>query len=402
MSSNTNTPDTHPDVARAVGHLSHLSGVTQDRGIPQTPPKEVLLTGATGFLGIFVLSDLLRKSSARVTCLVRADSEAAAAKRISETAAGYGRDADLDFSRVSIMTGDLSKPEFGNSQGFRAAAQYVDAVIHCAAAVNFTVRYPSLRPSTVDGTTHVLEFCLGARPKHLHYVSSIAVFESPELAGHTVDEDTRETPFRGIALGYSQSKWVAERIVWKAAENALPVTVYRPPLISGDSVSGAWSRSDFLIRLLRGCVEMGVVPIFDFDLDATPIDTVSAAIVAGITTEEPPQVLHLNNHRQLAWEHMPEVLAHAGIRVTAVPYEEWIRMLRELQDQSRRSPLYPFQNIFLGAVDGTDILLPQLYRRSQRPRILNERSRSFLHERNIEIPAPADLLGGSYAELLAR
>ncbi|NBC30275.1 MAG: NAD-dependent epimerase/dehydratase family protein [Spirochaetes bacterium] len=398
MSSNT---EKHPDVARAGEYLTGLRAGTGQREAPVVPPAEVLLTGATGFLGVYVLTDLLRKSSARVTCLVRADSEASGARRIREAAAAYGLDSHLDLNRITVLTGDLSKPEFANPRDFRSAAERVDAVIHCAAAVNFTVRYPSLRPSTVDGTTHVLELCMTGKAKRFHYVSSVAVFESPELAGRTVDEGTRETPFRGVALGYSQSKWVAERIVWQAAESSLPVTVYRPPLIAGDSVTGAWSRSDFLIRLLRGCVKMGVVPVFDFDLDATPVDTVSAAIAASVTAEEPPQVLHLNNHRQLPWEKLPEVLAAAGIDVATVSFEEWIRMLREQQGRSGRSPLYPFHNIFLGAIDGTEVFLPQIYRRSQRPRILNERSRAFLRARKIEIPALTDLLGTTYAALLS-
>jgi len=406
MSSNTDTnvdlneAEVHPDVASASEYLARLQDGASHREAPAGPPREVFLTGATGFLGVYLLTDLLRRSSVRVTCLVRADSEAAGLRRISEAAAAYQRDSHLDLSRIEVLTGDLSKPKFANPEGFRDAAERADAVIHCAAAVNFTVRYPSLRPSTVDGTTHVLELCLTGRPKRLHYVSSVAVFESPDLAGRTVDERTKATPFRGVVLGYSQSKWVAERIVWRAAERSLPVTVYRPPLIAGDSVSGAWSKSDFLIRLLRGCVQMGVVPIFDFDVDATPVDTVSAAIVATVTAAEPPQVLHLNNHRRLPWEQLPDVLAEAGIKVAVVSYEEWIRVLRDQHGRNRRSPLYPFQGLFLGAVDGTGVFLPQIYRRSQRPHILNERTRAFLEPRKVEIPALADLFGSTYAALL--
>ena len=93
-------------------------------------------------------------------------------------------------------------------------------------------------------------------------------------------EDQDLNAWKGIHIGYSQTKWVSERLVLQAGKKGLPITVYRPPLIAGHSKTGHWNEGDLLQRLLQGCLALGKVPDLSWELDLVPVDYVADAVSA--------------------------------------------------------------------------------------------------------------------------
>ena len=107
--------------------------------------------------------------------------------------------------------------------------------------------------------------------KPLHYVSTTGVVTSSEdVIREEIDLDDMPLP----GDGYSQSKWVAERIVVEARSRGFPVSIYRPGRITGHSRTGVGNNDDLFSRLLKACVQLGQVPELDaaFVTDIVPVD----------------------------------------------------------------------------------------------------------------------------------
>src|SRR5262249_25698255 len=128
-------------------------------------PRAVVLTGATGFLGAFLLRELLDRTQATVHCLVRAESAALARTRLLDNLWTL-RLGDLPEERIVAVPGDLAEHRWGLSErDFRALAKEAEAVYHCGAWVNFTYPYPTLKPANVGGTVEALRLAALSRAK---------------------------------------------------------------------------------------------------------------------------------------------------------------------------------------------------------------------------------------------
>ncbi|WP_407288203.1 non-ribosomal peptide synthetase [Streptomyces sp. BP-8] len=291
-------------------------------------PTHVLLTGATGFLGAFLLRELLRTTDAYVHCLVRAEDDAQARRRLADTARRYGLGDPGAESRVVPLAGDLAAPGLGLvPRELDRLADTVDAIYHCGADVNLVYPYEQLRAANVDGTAELVRLAGRTRRAPLHYVSTVGVFGAVPAHGGPVRETDPPGPADLLRQGYTQSKWVGEQIVWRAAAAGLPVTVHRPSRIAGDSRSGACQTDDYLWRVVKGCVQAGAYPDDVRVLtDLVPVDHVGAAIVA---LSHDPRALgrahHLVNPRPVP---LSEVLDHVrafGYELAGLPFARWAR-----------------------------------------------------------------------------
>ncbi|WP_433665941.1 thioester reductase domain-containing protein [Nocardia sp. CA-136227] len=247
---------------------------------PGAQMKSVLLTGATGFLGVFLLRELLA-ADLTVHCLVRADSVEKGRERLLANLESYDLTGQVALERIEIVLGDITLPRLGLSESdYQDLAGGVDAVFHTAAKVNFLTPYKWLRKSTVSGIHEVLRFaCAASAP--LHHVSTTGVFSGQTGDNVTPRGERHPTgPAEGMPLGYTKSKWVAEQLIEHARERGVPVTVHRPTQVWGDSRSGACQRNDFVWRFVIGSIQAGVYPRrFRLKMNLVPVDYVCAAIV---------------------------------------------------------------------------------------------------------------------------
>jgi acyl transferase domain-containing protein/nucleoside-diphosphate-sugar epimerase len=221
-------PDLRLPASRAAGH---------------TDPGTVLLTGASGFLGNFLLRELLQQTSATVECLVRAPDPAAGLARLTAGLHRYGLLEDADLSRVRVLPGDFAQDGLGlPAAEYDRLARTVDVIYHNGAKVSFLEPYPLIRKTNVKGVHEILRLAGEHRLKTVHHVSTIAVFDCDALADVTIAaEDTDLSRGGGFHGGYDESKWVAERILGLAREAGFPVTVFRPGNIAGHSRTGVVS-----------------------------------------------------------------------------------------------------------------------------------------------------------------
>lgn len=330
------------------------------------PPRRWLLTGATGYLGAFLLRGLLDRGAERVHCLVRASSDEQGVARLRANLERYELATD-GLERVRIVRGDLGEPDLGLDASERTVlGTEVDAILHSGAAVNFLADYARLRATNVLGTRALLEIA-SRRGLPFHHISTIGVYAPTADRAHVQREDDPLPRPDGLVWGYEQTKWVAEQLVLEARARGLDVTIHRPGRISGSARNGVWNLDDFAARMMRGCVSIGVAPALDVEIDMTPVDWVANAIVHLAMRRPRGAAYHLANPRPTSFLALFERLRARGARVRVVPLDEWFSLVRAaVADRSDHvlAPLLEMIGAQRGDVDAArlvpDIDLPKL------------------------------------------
>ena len=245
--------------------------------------SSVFITGTTGFLGAFLLDELLRNTGrdTRFYCLVRDrnDGRGEPANRVLETLKFYGLAGQSEHDRIVPVTGDLTLPRMGlDDDQYRELAESIDLIFHCAASVNYVYPYSVAKPHTVDGTLEVLKFACSGTPKAMQYISSNGVFPGGDATPYLENSEIDDFVDR-MEGGYNQAKWVAERLVWSAVSRGLPVCLYRPGNIGHHSGTGTVNPNDFLSLIIKACARLGSAPDTpDWFFEMTPVDFLASAV----------------------------------------------------------------------------------------------------------------------------
>jgi nonribosomal peptide synthetase MxcG len=297
--------------------------------VPRTPPptspaplRQVLLTGATGFVGAHLLDQLLRQTDARVVCPVRARDEAHAMERIRAALAAQRLPDTGLAERVLALPADLTQPFLGlGSARFHGLAAECDALYHNAAVVSVVREYGSLRAVNVQGTRELLRLAAAVRPKPLHYVSTLAVAPQANLSPEVPEDFV--PPHAGLRDGYQQSKWVAERLVQQAAERGLPVSVYRLGRVTGAPGSGFVNPQDLVWRILLAGIPTGALPQLDVGEAWTPVDYVARALVRLSLVPRPGAVFNLSPAPEVRLTELFRWVRDYGYPIELFPVPEW-------------------------------------------------------------------------------
>jgi amino acid adenylation domain-containing protein/thioester reductase-like protein len=326
-------------------------------------PADILLTGATGFFGVHLLRELAASTSARVHCLVRAHDAEHGLKRIAEAAERYEL-GPLPLDRVIPLAGDLARPDLGLPRAtFEDLAHRVDVIHHAGALVNFIYPYSELRGANVSGTRELIRLAGLYRGIPIHFVSTVAVLAGFGRAG--VHEVTEETPLayaEYLSVGYVESKLVAEELLRNAAQHGLPVAIYRPLDIVGDTRSGAWNTSTEMCAMIRFITDTGLAPDIDLPLDFTPADICAAAIGHIAThTAASGNTYHLASAEQALLGSLTERLRASGFTIKEIPYQEWVDELFRYAAGHPAHPMTPFVPLFVDRSPGSDMTVAEMY-----------------------------------------
>ncbi len=231
-------------------------------------PKQILLTGSTGFLGRHLVVELLRRlpRDGKLVCLVRGDESRLGESFLdSALAAEVSR---LSTHRLEVVVGDLGRDRLGLSQeDYQSLSERVDSIVHAGALVNHSLAYPDLFESNVSGTASVARLAADGRPKSVHFVSTIgiaggkkgAVTESTSALNLWPDRPVESSDY---AAGYVSSKWAGEVLLDRLhKDTGLPVTVNRCGLLlPGREFSREVNRTDAFSRLFYTLLKTGLAP----------------------------------------------------------------------------------------------------------------------------------------------
>jgi thioester reductase-like protein len=363
----------------------------------------ILLTGATGFLGGYLLRALLRDTRATIYVLVR-DDGANTMERVRMNLQQYGIWEPQFETRLSIVQGDLKKPQAGISErDYAFLALEIDEIYHCGANVNWVLPYEGLRDINVIGTRELLRFACVGKLKPFRFVSSIATCYTSSPLDKVTEKDEMLPYLKGLHLGYAQSKCVAESLVRRANERGLPATIFRPALITGDGHTGASNSEDLLSAMIRGCVAMGSAPNLDWSLDCCTVDYVADSMVAlACKTTESWRVIHLSNPAPRRWQEFVLWMNLYGYPIKLLPYRDWLAQLRIAASRPAH-PLYLLRSFFLTrpATTTGNLTLPELFEDHNRSAVSSTNSQDLLSRLAIDCPSlDAELLDRYFANYI--
>ncbi|GHH95657.1 type I polyketide synthase [Streptomyces capillispiralis] len=343
-------------------------------------PEDALLTGVTGFLGAFVLRDLMRTTRARVHVLVRAADRDQALERVRANLEWYRLWDDIDPARLRIVVGDLAEPRLGlTEEEFDDLAHTVDVVYHPGASVNWIHPYATVRAANVGGTEELLRLAARHRTVPLHYVSTTGVFAGPVTRGVPLEVTDPAGPGEVLPNGYTQSKWVTEQIIGIARERGLPVNVYRVDQIAGDQVNGACQTRDFVWLTIKGMLQAGAAPAeLPGVFRLMPVDYASAALVAVSRSRDAAGgTYHLCNESHVTFAEVVAYLREYGYPLDELDRATWFELVRADPENSA-APLLDAVELLVAdsesfypaiattgtvtALDGTGIACPPVTR----------------------------------------
>lgn len=296
---------------------------------PLADARVILLTGATGFLGGFLVDALLRWTNARLLCLVRAPDDATelvdgAARRLRTSLEGRGLWRPATAKRVHAVPGDLGQRLLGmNAADFNTLAGRIDAIVHAGAQVNLMYPYQTLRAVNAGGTAEVLRLASRGRSTPVHHISTNGVL--PPSRNPWAEDAPLDDVAGDLADGYGQSKWVAEQLVHEAARRGMPAWIYRPGTISGHSATGTANGRDLLGAIINESLRIGYAPDVDgWYAEMTPVDYVSDAVSRLATDQRADdRVFHLADPDPLPARMLFNRLAGLGYPTEHVEWEEW-------------------------------------------------------------------------------
>lgn len=314
--------------------MSLPDSIRPQREVEPRTVRRVVVTGATGFLGRYLVAQLLQRGATEVCCLVRAQSDERADARLRALLA-----PEIRRSRaLRVLHADLDQEELGWTQArLRELLATADAVIHNAALVHFGKPYGGLRNTNVGAWLSLLRASAATLP-HLHFVSTWAVFSTPAHAGKPVYE--ADWPSQLPSGGYRETKFVGEMLAREAHERGFPVSVHRPALIGLHSQSGASNPKELFSALVTCVVQTGLAPDMDLAVPFAPVDAVAdgmaRVVLDGVAADFS---YHWTRRQPILWHALLDFLDAEGIRTQRLPYSAW---REQVAARVVGTPLEPF------------------------------------------------------------
>lgn len=326
-------PGTHgySDEEAALLYKAEIErAVRESTPIEKLDVKCLLLTGATGFLGIYILRSLLIDSNCQIVCLVRSDSDAMAFERLASRYVSYFPDKELDTSRVRVICGDICEEGLAMSESGEAVVEHVDMVLHAAAKVEHYGRAGLIHKINVDGTANLFNW---ARRKGIKYfnhcsttvVASGTIANKKEIHFYESQLDVGQEITGDI---YAKSKFEAESYLFQNRAD-MQLNVFRIGNIGGDSISGQFQKnieSNFLYQSLRLLADMRCYcdDVLSLGFDAMPVDIV-ANIVVGLSLSDNKRLncFHIQNKKPLTINAIADAMNVNGVFIESVPRDEF-------------------------------------------------------------------------------
>ena len=350
------------------------------------PYRHVLLTGATGYLGSYLLRELLADRKIKVTALVRGADDRLARGRLGQVLVDYfGAEASSalrDDQRLSVLAGDLRHGELRLSpRDYGRLAATVDAVYHCAANVNHVGHYRDFYADNVASTRHLLTLAAQRKPApaDFHFVSTISVAGSNSSDRFSLFTEYDLVPEVTDENYYVRTKQEAERLVIAARGELANACIHRVGNIVFATDGTRLQRNiggNAFFRLLIAFLQLGAVPI-ELHASLCHVDVVARALVTlagtGALTNE---IHHLEKARLDLLADFIRTAEGMGERIRACNFGAFLERLRAAMDepdmegavaeiveafgiQSGRFPLARLERLVI-ASDRTQALLEKL------------------------------------------
>ena len=345
-------PLTNTDFS-AIDHLLAKNSMEYAQVPRESPVGNLLLTGATGFLGSHILADFLEHDDGTAYCLVRGKNEADSQARLAETLRCYFGKTYTADDRIRVLCGDLTKDRFGLPEDeYEELLQKTDTVINAAATVKHFGSYQYFYETNVETVDRLIGFCEKGHARLVHIsttgVSGMDSGSGAREEGETVFSEKDLYIGQSLENVYERSKFEAEFSVLRAIGRGLPANIMRMGNLTNRASDGLFQKNyqtNAFLQRFRAFLELGAVPDYltGMGVDFTPVDEAAAAVMTLTRHFNTDQtVFHIQNDKLLPLGKLIVYMTELGCPLKSVDEETFTGMLSESAGQNRTSPITTF------------------------------------------------------------
>ena len=323
--------------------------------LPSEPPVgNILLAGATGYLGAHILADFLEHDTGTAYCIVRGKNAEDSAHRLKEYLQFYFDDIYTGNDRIVVLCGDLTKERFGLSEkDYRLLLSNTDTVINSVASVKHYGSYGFFYETNVKSVINLIDFCKASDAKLIH-------ISTTSVAGNDFDnqmsfiDKAEETVFteHDLYIGqpldnvYVRSKFEAEKAVLDAMGEGLQANIFRMGNLTNRRSDGKFQKnheSNAFLNRLKAIIELGCIPDYLLDLhtEFTPIDEAASAVMAiARHFRSDRNIFHIENTNLISFSKMFDYMSILGLNMKIVKGEDFGEMLRQSENAPETKHIY--------------------------------------------------------------
>lgn len=285
--------------------------------------KTIFLTGATGFLGCYLLNELIREEGIKIYCLVRAETWQDAKQRLLNALKFYFGDLDSSLlNKITVFNGDLLFKKLGlTKNNYQAIANEAEIIIHAAADINLLKGYSDLKKTNIDSTQNMITLAGTGKNKTIHYVSTLAVSGYSPTGQNRIFSEYDFDQEQYFISGYEKTKFEAEKLIRAFFKSGGIGKIYRVGHIAADSVNGKFQQKigqNRIFQLLRGIILSKKIPRDYFEsVSFSHVDIVAKGIANFCMeyTQSTLQCIHLENSQYLSFMEISEMLKQMGYEI---------------------------------------------------------------------------------------
>ncbi len=333
-------------------YLEILNNSTKRDKIKEYTPKNVLITGCTGFLGIHILREFIEHENGNIYCIVREQPGLTARARLHQKLNYYfgNKYDDLLDKRIFAITGDITEPGFGlNQEQLLVLANSTDIVINSAARVAHFGNYNDFYNSNVTSVKYMIDFCKTFNKKFYH-ISTISVgglkmdLSYPSNKKKQKIEFDESSFYIGQSLDnvYANTKFKAEQYILEAMAEGLDAHIFRMGHLMPRYSDGVFQENilnNAVTNRIMSLVKIGIVPenLLENPLEFTPVDCAAKAIYKLIKhSTNKNRVFILINHNTIPALKLIRIARKMNLPITVLPTEEFSKEIKHILNDEKR------------------------------------------------------------------
>ncbi len=317
-----------------------------DLSIDKKSASNVLLTGATGFLGCHLLNELIQSADINIYCIIRGENKSDSRERLEKSIQFYfpeGLREHID-RRIFVLNGDVTEEELGISgEDYFNLIKKIDTIYHCAALVKHYGHYSEFEKINIHGTENIIKFANKGNMK-INYISTVSV------SGDLFDQRDTNLTFteNDLFIGqnyddnvYIKSKIEAERMLLEEKNKNLDISIYRVGNLTGRYSDGCFQLNiseNRFYNILKTIIVTGAISeeMLEISFEFTPVDYCAKA-VAGLSkySAADNKIYHVFNHKALRMYKILEIFDIMGTKIKVMSTNKYNRYIKSLLKQGR-------------------------------------------------------------------
>lgn len=319
--------------------------------------NNILLFGATGYLGIHLLYNILTTTKCNVTCIIRRKNNIDSTQRLMDLYKFYFN-KKLPLDRLTIINSNITKPQFGlTTSKYNKLKTTIDLCLNAAANVRYYGDYQRFKEINVDVVQNLIDFCTSTNIQLVH-ISTLGVSGNFLVSQHKQFSDFSENDFYiGQEFNenvYIQTKFEAEKLIYENSNRSLNACILRVGNLTSRYKDGAFQKNieeNAFYSILMLILKYNIVPntIINNFLEFTPIDYCSNAIIKLIfNTEINKHVFHIFNNNYIQISELLKIFEEFGYHAEIFTGNEFKKKILNL------SSMNSDENILKGIVNNLD------------------------------------------------